>query len=159
MSSRVLNFEENKLKSKSSPSRLFFNTQILTENLLDDSTTFLKRFRIFDDNVNCFISELNREIDFNNLNLVFFPIHNGDQFYAIVFNLTSMEIIILDSMRLSGKIEDMYGKIPQLLNGMESNKEFILKVVDLCKENLTEDGFRSRSGSWHEQGLCLVDWG
>ncbi|KAI3781816.1 hypothetical protein L2E82_11842 [Cichorium intybus] len=128
----VLNFEENKLKSKSSPSRLFFNTQILTENLLDDSTTFLKRFRIFDDNVNCFISELNREIDFNNLNLVFFPIHNGDQFYAIVFNLTSMEIIILDTMRLSGKIEDMYGKIPQLLYFGEKEGKW---DIELGKEN------------------------
>ncbi|KAI3700384.1 hypothetical protein L2E82_45010 [Cichorium intybus] len=128
----VLNFEENKLKSKSSPSRLFFNTQILTENLLDDSTTFLKRFRIFDDNVNCFISELNREIDFNNLNLVFFAIHNGDQFYAIVFNLTSMEIIILDSMRLSGKIEDMYGKIPQLLYFGEKEGKW---DIELGKEN------------------------
>ncbi|KAI3765438.1 hypothetical protein L2E82_15471 [Cichorium intybus] len=28
-----------------------------------------------------------------------------------------------------------------------------------ARENLTEDGFRSRSGSWREQGLCLVDWG
>ncbi|KAI3674522.1 hypothetical protein L2E82_52203 [Cichorium intybus] len=103
-----------------------------TENLLDDSTTFLKRFRIFDENVNCFISELNREIDFNNLNLVFLPIHNGDQFYAIVFNLTSMEIIILDSMRLSQKIEDMYGKIPQLLYFGEKEGKW---DIELGKEN------------------------
>ncbi|KAK9078073.1 hypothetical protein SSX86_002130 [Deinandra increscens subsp. villosa] len=26
-------------------------------------------------------------------------------------------------------------------------------------DNLTEDGFGTRSGPWHEQGLCLVDWG
>ncbi|KAL4585270.1 hypothetical protein LXL04_009886 [Taraxacum kok-saghyz] len=26
-------------------------------------------------------------------------------------------------------------------------------------DNLTEDGFRTRTGPWHEQGLCLVDWG
>ncbi|KAI3722651.1 hypothetical protein L2E82_33693 [Cichorium intybus] len=83
----VLDFEENKLKSKSSPSCLFFNTQIL----------------------------------------VFFPIHNGDQFYAIVFNYTSMEIIILDSTRFSRKIEDMYGKIPQLL------QSYIVKSLENIK--------------------------
>ncbi|KAF5786088.1 putative protein kinase BUB family [Helianthus annuus] len=25
--------------------------------------------------------------------------------------------------------------------------------------DLSEDGFETRSGPWHEQGLCLVDWG
>ncbi|KAJ4845605.1 protein kinase [Turnera subulata] len=27
------------------------------------------------------------------------------------------------------------------------------------RDDLTEDGFRDRSGSWSDQGLCLVDWG
>ncbi|PNX82913.1 checkpoint serine/threonine-protein kinase bub1-like protein, partial [Trifolium pratense] len=28
-----------------------------------------------------------------------------------------------------------------------------------CRGNLTEEGFLDRSGSWGDQGLCLVDWG
>ncbi|KAI5387817.1 hypothetical protein KIW84_073781 [Lathyrus oleraceus] len=32
-------------------------------------------------------------------------------------------------------------------------------LVRYASGNLTEDGFLDRTGSWHDQGLCLVDWG
>ncbi|KAJ0982942.1 hypothetical protein J5N97_011197 [Dioscorea zingiberensis] len=32
-------------------------------------------------------------------------------------------------------------------------------LVRYARDDLTEDGFSSRTGSWHDQGLCLVDWG
>ncbi|KAJ9562918.1 hypothetical protein OSB04_008078 [Centaurea solstitialis] len=32
-------------------------------------------------------------------------------------------------------------------------------LMRYARDDLTEDGFRTRSGPWHEQGLCLVDWG
>ncbi|PWA39773.1 ATP binding,protein serine/threonine kinase [Artemisia annua] len=32
-------------------------------------------------------------------------------------------------------------------------------LIRHARDDLTEDGFRDRSGSWRQQGLCLVDWG
>ncbi|XP_058735217.1 mitotic checkpoint serine/threonine-protein kinase BUB1-like [Vicia villosa] len=32
-------------------------------------------------------------------------------------------------------------------------------LVRYASGNLTEDGFLDRTGSWQDQGLCLVDWG
>lgn len=32
-------------------------------------------------------------------------------------------------------------------------------LIRHARDDLTEDGFRARSGSWRQQGLCLVDWG
>ncbi|KAI3718442.1 hypothetical protein L6452_19313 [Arctium lappa] len=32
-------------------------------------------------------------------------------------------------------------------------------LIRYARDDLAEDGFRTRTGPWHEQGLCLVDWG
>lgn len=32
-------------------------------------------------------------------------------------------------------------------------------LVRCARDELTEDGFRDRTGPWRDQGLCLVDWG
>lgn len=32
-------------------------------------------------------------------------------------------------------------------------------LIRYARGELIEDGFRDRTGSWHDQGLCLVDWG
>ncbi|PON74852.1 Mitotic spindle checkpoint protein Bub1/Mad [Trema orientale] len=32
-------------------------------------------------------------------------------------------------------------------------------LIRYARDDLVEDGFRDRSGSWRDQGLCLVDWG
>ncbi|KAM0952193.1 putative protein kinase BUB family [Dioscorea sansibarensis] len=32
-------------------------------------------------------------------------------------------------------------------------------LVRYARDDLTDDGFISRTGSWRDQGLCLVDWG
>uniref|UniRef100_A0A5B7CE93 Putative mitotic checkpoint serine/threonine-protein kinase BUB1 n=1 Tax=Davidia involucrata TaxID=16924 RepID=A0A5B7CE93_DAVIN len=32
-------------------------------------------------------------------------------------------------------------------------------LIRYAGDDLREDGFRDRTGPWHDQGLCLVDWG
>ncbi|OVA00374.1 Protein kinase domain [Macleaya cordata] len=32
-------------------------------------------------------------------------------------------------------------------------------LIRYSRNDLTEDGFRGRTGPWHDQGLCLIDWG
>ncbi|KAK9284607.1 hypothetical protein L1049_023783 [Liquidambar formosana] len=32
-------------------------------------------------------------------------------------------------------------------------------LIRYARDDLTEDGFRDRTGPWRDQGLCLVDWG
>ncbi|XP_034211613.1 mitotic checkpoint serine/threonine-protein kinase BUB1 isoform X2 [Prunus dulcis] len=38
-------------------------------------------------------------------------------------------------------------------------RDGITKAGSRYGNDLTKDGFRDRSGPWHDQGLCLVDWG
>ncbi|XP_034211616.1 mitotic checkpoint serine/threonine-protein kinase BUB1 isoform X4 [Prunus dulcis] len=42
---------------------------------------------------------------------------------------------------------------------MEHFRDGITKAGSRYGNDLTKDGFRDRSGPWHDQGLCLVDWG
>ncbi|CAI9285069.1 unnamed protein product [Lactuca saligna] len=111
----VLNFEEENLRNKKSPPRVFFNTQIMTEKLLDSSIPFVERSRLFDEAVNNYLYDIKRKVDFNSINLVFFPIHNRGHFYCILFNLTNPEHIIIDNIRYTKKVEDVYGEIPKLV--------------------------------------------
>ena len=46
---------------------------------------------------------------------VFFPIHNRGHFYGLLFNLTNPEHIIIDNIRYTKKVEDVYGEIPKLV--------------------------------------------
>ncbi|CAI9279386.1 unnamed protein product [Lactuca saligna] len=111
----VLNFEEENLRNKKSPPRVFFNTQIMTEKLLDSSIPFVERSRLFDEAVNNYLYDIKRKVDFNSINMVFFPIHNRGHFYCILFNLTNPEHIIIDNIRYTKKVEDVYGEIPKLV--------------------------------------------
>ncbi|CAH1412836.1 unnamed protein product [Lactuca virosa] len=66
----VLNFEEENLRNKKSPPRVFFNTQIMdTEKLLDSLIPFVERFRLFDEAVNNYLYDIKRKVDFNSINL------------------------------------------------------------------------------------------
>nr|KAJ0206846.1 hypothetical protein LSAT_V11C500256420 [Lactuca sativa] len=65
----VLNFEEENLRNKKSPPRVFFNTQIMTEKLLDSSIPFVERSRLFDEAVNNYLYDIKRKVDFNSINL------------------------------------------------------------------------------------------
>ncbi|CAI9275346.1 unnamed protein product [Lactuca saligna] len=111
----VLNFEEENLRNKESPPRVFFNTQIMTKKLLVSSIPFVERSRLFDEAVNNYLYDIKRKVDFNSINLVFFPIHNRGYFYCILFNLTNPEHIIIDNIRYTKKVEDIYGEIPKLV--------------------------------------------
>lgn len=51
---------------------------------------------------------------------VFFPIHNRGHFYCILFNLTNPEHIIIDNIRYTKKVEDVYGEIPKLVVNVSS---------------------------------------
>ncbi|CAI9261913.1 unnamed protein product [Lactuca saligna] len=65
----VLNFEEENLRNKKSPPRVFFNTQIMIEKLLDSSIPFVERSRLFDEAVNNYLYDIKRKVDFNSINL------------------------------------------------------------------------------------------
>ncbi|CAH1436843.1 unnamed protein product [Lactuca virosa] len=65
----ILNFEEENLRNKKAPPRVFFNTQIMTEKLLDSSIPFVERFRLFDEAVNNYLYDIKRKADFNSINL------------------------------------------------------------------------------------------
>ncbi|CAH1435433.1 unnamed protein product [Lactuca virosa] len=59
-----------------------------SSDLLDETKSFDERFLTFETRVDKFLSNFKANVDFNDLKLVVFPILNGDQMYALVFNLT-----------------------------------------------------------------------
>ncbi|CAH1446730.1 unnamed protein product [Lactuca virosa] len=108
----VLNYEEQKSKSK--PYRLFFNTKIMSSDLLDESKSFDERFLTFETRVDRFLSNFKANVDFNDLKLVVFPILNGDQMYGVVFNLTYPQVHIIDNIETKS-LEETYGMTPTSL--------------------------------------------
>ncbi|CAI9265116.1 unnamed protein product [Lactuca saligna] len=63
----VLNFEEENLRNKKSPPRVFFNTQIMIENLLDSLIPFVERSQLFNEAVNNYLYDIKRKVDFNSI--------------------------------------------------------------------------------------------
>ncbi|CAH1412835.1 unnamed protein product [Lactuca virosa] len=108
----VLNYEEQKSKSK--PYRMFLNTKIMSSELLDETKSFDERFLTFETRVDKFLSNFKADVDFNDLKLVVFSIHNGDQMYVVVFNLTYPQVHIIDSIKTKS-LEETYGMTPTSL--------------------------------------------
>ncbi|CAI9260375.1 unnamed protein product [Lactuca saligna] len=151
----VLNYEEQKSKSK--PYRLFFNTKIMSSELLDETKSFDERFLTFETRVDKFLSNFKANVDFNDLKLVVFPIHNGDQMYAVVFNLTYPQVHIIDSIQTKS-LEKTYGMTPTSLKlyfirylekttfiinkikGLRSTTVKMMKIDWNTKELTTENG-------------------
>nr|KAJ0187924.1 hypothetical protein LSAT_V11C900463930 [Lactuca sativa] len=151
----VLNYEEQKSKSK--PYRLFFNTKIMSSELLDETKSFDERFLTFETRVDKFLSNVKANVDFNDLKLVVFPIHNGDQMYAVVFNLTYPQVHIIDSIQTKS-LEKTYGMTPTslklyfirylekttfIINNIEGLRSTTVKMMKIdwnTKELTTENG-------------------
>ncbi|CAH1436350.1 unnamed protein product [Lactuca virosa] len=71
-------------------------------------------FLTFETRVDKFLSNFKADVDFNDLKLVVFPIHNGDQVYAVVFNLTYPQVHIIDSIKTKS-LGETYGMTPTSL--------------------------------------------
>ncbi|CAH1426810.1 unnamed protein product [Lactuca virosa] len=151
----VLNYEEQKSKSK--PYRLFFNTKIMSFELLDETKSFDELFLTFETRVDKFLSNFKADVDFNDLKLVVFPIHNGDQMYDVVFNLTYPQVHIIDNIKTKS-LEETYGMTPTSLKlyfirylekttfivnkikGLRSTTVKMIKIDRNTKKLTTENG-------------------
>ncbi|CAH1436845.1 unnamed protein product [Lactuca virosa] len=126
---------------------------IQSSELLDETKSFDERFLTFETRVDKFLSNFKGDVDFNDLKIVVFPIHNGDQMYAVVFNLNIHKLIldsikihngdkmylvvfnlniykfILDSIKTKS-LEETYGMTPTLLiatHEINNHKERVIK--------------------------------
>ncbi|CAI9284667.1 unnamed protein product [Lactuca saligna] len=72
------------------------------------------RYKEFEVMVSSAIEDLTTDSELKNVDLVFFPIVDGN-YYLICFNLKSFSILIIDQRRLVGTVESVYGNIPHVL--------------------------------------------
>ncbi|CAH1412409.1 unnamed protein product [Lactuca virosa] len=101
-------------KADSSYYRLFFTIGTLRESMYDEMVNEDVRCIEFEVMVSSSIEDLTTDSELKNVDLVFFPIVDGN-YYLICFNLKSFSILIIDQMRLVGTVESVYGNIPRVL--------------------------------------------
>ncbi|KAI3685788.1 hypothetical protein L6452_35046 [Arctium lappa] len=104
----VLNYEE-RFRSRDSPKRYFFKTGILV-----DGVTYYymhdvnKRFTRFQRNLGLAASCNTDATNMKNIDLAFFPLNRGSQYYCVVLNLKTLSVEILDSSAREGDVDDRY---------------------------------------------------
>ncbi|CAH1435277.1 unnamed protein product [Lactuca virosa] len=117
-------------KAESSYSRLFFTTGTLRESMFDERVNEDVRYKEFEVMVSSAIEDLTTDSEMKNVDLVFFPIVDGN-YYLICFNLKSFSLLITDQRRLVGTVESVYGNIPRMLQ-----KIFCRFLNDVCKKRV-----------------------
>ncbi|KAI3700383.1 hypothetical protein L2E82_45009 [Cichorium intybus] len=110
----ILNHQES-LTSKSSRRFLYLNSSIMSEDTLNVSTPSKRSYEIFNNRMERFISHVQRSLEFNELQLVFFPIKDEKNLYCLVFNLEKVDYILLYSTNYGAPGMRIYGNIPLLL--------------------------------------------
>lgn len=112
--SSLLNSMEE-YKSESTLSRLFFNTNMMPQNLMNERELQLNRMMIFETHLKLYIGNHDFKSNFTNIRLVFFPILDDEKYHLLCFNLKKASYYIIDHIKREGPIESIYGKIPTLV--------------------------------------------
>ncbi|KAJ9541227.1 hypothetical protein OSB04_027733 [Centaurea solstitialis] len=120
----LLNHEE-RLKSKESPSRLFFPTS--PGEMFQEESTDERRIELFWTNICAFMEKYTAMEELKKIQLVFFPIVSQDHSYVICFDLKNGSFHILDNSAVDIPDSAKYGKLPTIVK-----KVFIktLKFID-----------------------------
>ncbi|CAH1416346.1 unnamed protein product [Lactuca virosa] len=114
-------------KAESSYSRLFFTTGTLRESRYDERVNEDVRYKEFEVMVSSSIEDLTTDSELKNVDLVFFPIVDGN-YYLICFNLKSFSILIIDQGDWWEQLSRSMGTYPQ--------KNFCRFLNDVCKKKV-----------------------
>ncbi|KAJ9547567.1 hypothetical protein OSB04_020110 [Centaurea solstitialis] len=147
----ILNDEE-RMRNRDSPRRYFFHTSILGDLwlkcYLTDVTHMYKSFR------RSLAKSVNNNKDIANMksvDLVYFPIIKGEDFYVVVIDFKNPSITILDSDREPPRSEQLmlkhYGYAPKVLSSIhpEDSRVYTMRHMETFKGDLK---------NW-KPGFCL----
>ncbi|KAL4556702.1 hypothetical protein LXL04_034859 [Taraxacum kok-saghyz] len=80
--------------------------------VLDEEICVEKRFKMFYSRMNENLLKFHPHIEFQHIDIVFYPIISHDHFYLIVFNLQTCSCVIIDNVFSKDSFYVTYGNIP-----------------------------------------------
>ncbi|KAL4557717.1 hypothetical protein LXL04_035904 [Taraxacum kok-saghyz] len=91
----------------------FFVSCTLSSNyVLDEQIGVEKRYHMFYNRMNEYLTKYQQHINFQQTDLVFFLIVSNDHYYMIVFNLQKESCTIIDNIASQHSVYTSYGNIP-----------------------------------------------
>ncbi|KAJ9537760.1 hypothetical protein OSB04_030493 [Centaurea solstitialis] len=115
----VLNYDE-RLRSRESPRRYFFKTNVMMDSRLRTKTTNInKQYALFRRNLAASTNNRMDIVRMKDIDLVFFPIVCSTHWYVVVFNLKKPSVVILDNKYAAPMDNDTtmhyYGNVTDVL--------------------------------------------
>lgn len=107
----ILNHQERHINKKS-PTRMFLSCTLLSNFVLDESICIQRRYKRFVDLMNEHIRKYELCTNFNDIDLVFFPVIDIEHYYLIVFDFKKHDCVIIDNINSEESDEVKYGNIP-----------------------------------------------
>lgn len=107
----ILNHQERH-RNKKSPARMFLSCTLLSNFVLDESICIQRRYKRFVDRMNEHIRKYELCTNFNDIDLVFFPVIDIEHYYLIVFDFKKHDCVIIDNINSEESDEVKYGNIP-----------------------------------------------
>ncbi|KAK1368375.1 hypothetical protein POM88_034467 [Heracleum sosnowskyi] len=114
----ILN-EEEMYRSPDSPHRFFCNTMTtmgtltVTNHVRSDSMDKTMKFVRFCSNLDFVLHRHN--VNINDVDLIFFPIHYVEHFYVVCFNLKNIAVEIIDNNKIGEAATSIYDSVPESL--------------------------------------------
>ncbi|KAK1384733.1 hypothetical protein POM88_022468 [Heracleum sosnowskyi] len=114
----ILN-EEEMYRSPDSPHRFFCNTMTtmgtltVTNPVRSDSMDKTMKFVRFCSNLDFVLHRHN--VNINDVDLIFFPIHYVEHFYVVCFNLKNIAVEIIDNNKIGEAGTSIYDSVPESL--------------------------------------------
>ncbi|KAI3496960.1 hypothetical protein L1887_39338 [Cichorium endivia] len=107
----ILNHQE-RYRNKKSPARMFLSCTLLSNFVLDETICIQRRYKKFVDRMNEHIEKYELCTNFNDIDLVFFPVIDIEHYYLIVFYFKKHDCVIIDNINSKESDEVKYGNIP-----------------------------------------------
>ncbi|CAI9271372.1 unnamed protein product [Lactuca saligna] len=140
-----LNKMEN-YKDESSLSRFFFDTTIVTEDILNELKSEDMKCRLFATLLRIYTKKFDVKPSFRDVALVFFPIVDDGKYYLLIFDLKSSLYYIVDHVKRTGTLERKYGMIPNLVKKLFCN--YLTSQHHPMAKTLTFKAARVMNISW-----------
>ncbi|KAI3501149.1 hypothetical protein L1887_29010 [Cichorium endivia] len=128
-------------KSDASPTRVFFDTNVVNVYLLDKNELEINRRRLFVDQMLLYLGNFEINAKFRDVGLVFFPIVARDNYYLLCFDLRKPSYYIIDHLQRKGNQQNSYGRVPQLVKDKVMLESEAYDNLDLWEKTIKLDEY------------------